>query len=135
MEEFLQKQIELVDDDEKTLMIARINHELAEREALEQQRQGLLKKKQVLIAENKKRKDDLASLDQDLEKFIDVGGHTSGSFSMIYIKNVLTRYLLGGQTDTKDIRKAILGIRILILSHLYSGDTPIATYIFVSPWA
>ena len=53
-------------------MTARINHELAEREALEQQRQGLLKKKQSLIAENKKRKDDLASLDQDLEKFIDV---------------------------------------------------------------
>ena len=53
-------------------MFSRINHELAEREALEQQRQGLLKKKQTLMAENKKRKDDLASLDQDLEKFIDV---------------------------------------------------------------
>lgn len=54
-------------------MIARINHEHAEREALEQERQGLLKKKQSLIADNKKRKDDLASLDKDLEKFIDVG--------------------------------------------------------------
>ena len=64
-----------MDADEKTLMLARINHELAEREALEQQRQGLLKRKQVLIAENKKRKDDLASLDQDLENFIDVGVH------------------------------------------------------------
>ena len=53
-------------------MIARINHEHAEREALEQARQGLLKKKQGLIADNKKRKDDLASLDKDLEKFIDV---------------------------------------------------------------
>ena len=53
-------------------MIARINHEHAEREALEQARQGLLKKKQSLIADNKKRKDDLASLDEDLEKFIDV---------------------------------------------------------------
>jgi hypothetical protein len=53
-------------------MIARINHEHAEREALEQQRQGLLKKKQGLIADNKKRKDDLANLDKDLEKFIDV---------------------------------------------------------------
>ena len=53
-------------------MFARINHELAEREALEEQRQGLLKQKQTLMAENKKRKDDLASLDQDLEKFIDV---------------------------------------------------------------
>lgn len=53
-------------------MFARINHELAEREALEQARQGLLKKKQGLIADNKKRKDDLASLDKDLETFIDV---------------------------------------------------------------
>ena len=53
-------------------MIARINHEHVEREALEQARQGLLKKKQGLIADNKKRKDDLASLDKDLERFIDV---------------------------------------------------------------
>lgn len=54
-------------------MFARINHELAEREALEESRQGLLKKKQGLIADNKKRKEDLASLDKDLENFIDVG--------------------------------------------------------------
>lgn len=53
-------------------MFARINHELSEREALEQARQGLLKKKQSLIADNKKRKEDLASLDKDLETFIDV---------------------------------------------------------------
>lgn len=52
-------------------MIARIEHERAEREALELQRQELLKKKQKLIADNKKRRDDLASLDQDLERFID----------------------------------------------------------------
>ena len=70
--EFLQTQPEHADDDERTLMFARINHELAEREALEQARQGLLKKKQGLIADNKKRKDDLASLDKDLETFIDV---------------------------------------------------------------
>lgn len=53
-------------------MIARIEHEHAERQALEEQRQCLLKKKQGLIAENKKRKEDLANLDKDLEKFIDV---------------------------------------------------------------
>lgn len=53
-------------------MIARINHEKSEREALEQQRQELLKRKQKLIADNKRRKDTLANLDQDLEKFIDV---------------------------------------------------------------
>jgi SUMO ligase MMS21 Smc5/6 complex component len=53
-------------------MISRINHEHAEREKLEQARQELLKRKQALIAENKKRKDDLANLDQDLERFVDV---------------------------------------------------------------
>ncbi len=53
-------------------MIARINHEHAEREALEQARQGLLKKKQGLIAGNKKRKEDLENLDVHLEKFVDV---------------------------------------------------------------
>lgn len=72
VEDFLELNPDLQDADESALMEARINHEHAEREALESQRQGLLRKKQSLIAENKKRKDDLASLDQDLEKFIDV---------------------------------------------------------------
>jgi hypothetical protein len=53
-------------------MVARIAHERAEREALEQQRLELVKRKQKLMAENKKRRDDLASLDKELEKFIDV---------------------------------------------------------------
>ena len=52
--------------------MARINHEHAVRVELEEQRQALLKKKQGLIAENKKRKEDLANLDKDLEKFIEV---------------------------------------------------------------
>ncbi|KFY40100.1 hypothetical protein V495_05623 [Pseudogymnoascus sp. VKM F-4514 (FW-929)] len=56
---------------EEALMAARIEHEHAEREALEQQRQGLLKMKQGLIADNKRRKEDLASLDKQLENFID----------------------------------------------------------------
>ena len=72
VEEFLEKYPEHTEDDSKSLMKARIDHEYSEREAQEQQRQVLLKKKQALIAENKKRKDDLASLDRDLEKFIDV---------------------------------------------------------------
>lgn len=55
-------------------MVARIKHERAEREALELQRLELQKRKQKLIAENKKRRDDLANLDRDLEKFIDVSG-------------------------------------------------------------
>lgn len=72
MEEFLALHPEHADADEIALTVARIEHEHAERETLEQQRQGLLKKKQGLIADNKKRKDDLASLDKQLENFIDV---------------------------------------------------------------
>lgn len=72
VEEFVTLYPEHANDDETALTIARIGHEHAEREALEQQRQGLLKKKQGLIADNKKRKDDLASLDKQLEAFIDV---------------------------------------------------------------
>ncbi|RGP65621.1 tho subunit 5 [Fusarium longipes] len=71
VEEFLEQHPEHQGDDENTLMVARIDHERAEREALEQQRQELLKRKQKLIADNKRRKDDLANLDNDLEKFID----------------------------------------------------------------
>jgi len=72
VEEFLAQHPEHAEADEVALTIARIDHEHAERLALEEQRQGLLKKKQGLIADNKKRKDDLANLDKDLEKFIDV---------------------------------------------------------------
>lgn len=72
VEEFLDAQPEHADDDEKALMFARIDHELKEREELEKARQELLKRKQSLIADNQKRKDDLASLDKDLETFIDV---------------------------------------------------------------
>ncbi|KAI0175662.1 Fms-interacting protein-domain-containing protein [Hypoxylon sp. FL1284] len=71
VEEFLSLKPEHADDDENTLMIARIEHERSEREALEQERMELLRRKQKLIADNKKRKDDLANLDRELEKFID----------------------------------------------------------------
>ncbi|KAJ5287877.1 hypothetical protein N7478_003563 [Penicillium angulare] len=71
VEDFLELFPEHSGSSEHELMIARINHEHAEREKLEQARQELLKRKQALIAENKKRKDDLANLDQDLEKFVD----------------------------------------------------------------
>ena len=72
VDEFLAQHPEHADADENALMVARITHERAEREALEQQRLELQKRKQKLIAENKKRRDDLANLDKDLEKFIDV---------------------------------------------------------------
>jgi THO complex subunit 5 len=73
VEEFLALFPEHAESDDITLTTARIDHEHAERVALEAQRQDLLKKKQGLIADNKKRKDELANLDKDLEKFIDVG--------------------------------------------------------------
>jgi len=72
VEQFLAEHPEHAGADDVALTIARIDHEHAERMALEEQRQGLLKKKQGLIADNKKRKEDLANLDKDLEKFIDV---------------------------------------------------------------
>ncbi|PYI05743.1 hypothetical protein BO78DRAFT_387400 [Aspergillus sclerotiicarbonarius CBS 121057] len=77
LEEFLALHPEHQQSDEHELMIARINHEHAEREKLEQARQELLKRKQALIAENNKRKEDLASLDKDLERFIDISNGTS----------------------------------------------------------
>ena len=72
VEEFLSLHPEHADADENALMVARINHEKAEREKLEQQRQELVKRKSKLIADNKRRRDDLTNLDKDLEKFIDV---------------------------------------------------------------
>ncbi|KZL87952.1 fms interacting, partial [Colletotrichum incanum] len=72
VDEFVALHPEHANDDENAMMIARIGHERAEREALEQQRLELVGRKQKLIADNKKRKDDLANLDKDLEKFIDV---------------------------------------------------------------
>lgn len=72
VDEFLALKPEHAEDDENALMIARIEHERAEREGLEQKRMELLKRKQKLISDNKKRKDDLANLDKELEKFIDV---------------------------------------------------------------
>ncbi|KAI9671518.1 MAG: hypothetical protein M1817_003570 [Caeruleum heppii] len=84
VEEFLRHHPEHADADEDALMVARINHEHAEREALEQTRQGLLKKKQSLIADNKKRKEDLANLDNDLEKFIDAAKPIQKTFEKEY---------------------------------------------------
>jgi THO complex subunit 5 len=72
VEEFLKQHPEHENSDEDTLMAARIDHERAEREALEQQRQELLVRRQKLIADNNKRKEDLANLDTKLELFIDV---------------------------------------------------------------
>ncbi|PQE03995.1 THO complex subunit 5 protein [Rutstroemia sp. NJR-2017a BVV2] len=83
VEEFLAQHPEHAEADENALMIARIDHEHQERLKLEEQRQGLLKKKQGLIADNKKRKDDLANLDKDLEKFIDAAKPIQKTFERV----------------------------------------------------
>ena len=93
LEEFLEVYPEHANSDPNELMIARINHEHAEREKLEQARQELLKRKQALIAENKKRKDDLASLDLDLERFIDVSAFTTLP-TALHAKYVITPFRL-----------------------------------------
>ncbi|KAI0395758.1 Fms-interacting protein-domain-containing protein [Xylariaceae sp. FL0594] len=84
VEEFLALKPEHVNDDENTLMVARIEHERTEREALEQNRMELLKQKQKLIADNKRRKDDLDNLDKELEKFID----SAKPITKLFDKNV-----------------------------------------------
>lgn len=83
MEEFLAKRPEHAGANENTLMVARIEDERAEREGLEQQRQELLRRKQKLIAENKKRREDLANLDNDLEKFIDAAKPIQKTFEKV----------------------------------------------------
>lgn len=105
-EEFIERQPEHAGADEKSLMMARINHEHSEREVLEQERQELLRKKQILIAENKKRKDDLASLDSDLEKFIDVSLAIPSP-----MQSLLTSE--GRQTDSDDLGEGLLKPREL----------------------
>lgn len=88
VEEFLAQHPKHAESDENVLMAARIDHEKAEREALEQQRQELLKRKAKLIAENKKRKDDLANLDKDLERFIDVSAHLRERLSLMIVLTI-----------------------------------------------
>lgn len=113
VEEFLALYPEHKESNEHELMIARINHEHAEREKLEQARQELLKRKQALIAENKKRKDDLASLDQDLERFIDVR-ITLWTYPLSSVANVIcSRPRNLSRNSSKRSIRPIMTIRIL----------------------
>lgn len=79
-EDFISNHPEIIANDPHDLMKQRLYDERAQREALELQRKELLLKKQRLIAENKKRKEDLESLDEQLKKFIEA----SINFSVIY---------------------------------------------------
>ncbi|KAL1304920.1 hypothetical protein AAFC00_003834 [Neodothiora populina] len=86
VEVFLAANPDYQNADEHNLMIARINHEHAERQALEEQRQQLLKKKQSLIAENNKKKDELAALDKEVEKFLNGGAAVQKRFEQHDVK-------------------------------------------------
>lgn len=66
---FLEKHEECRGLDAHELMIARLGDEKKVREQLEGERKELVARKQALIAENKRRKEDLASLDEQLQKF------------------------------------------------------------------
>ncbi|OAA68473.1 THO complex, subunit 5 [Niveomyces insectorum RCEF 264] len=83
VEEFLALHPELADADEAALMTARIAHEKQERETLDRQKNELLKKKLKLMTENKKRKEDLANLDKDLENFIDAAKPIQALFDKV----------------------------------------------------
>ena len=64
----------------RELMHARLNHEKEERLRLEAIRQGLSAKKAALIADNKKRKADLESLEKQLNNFIASADNISAIF-------------------------------------------------------
>lgn len=71
IDEFLTLHSQHAGASEHDQMLARIEHEHSDRVALEETRQGLLKKKQTFIAENNKRKEILASLDKSVEKWVE----------------------------------------------------------------
>lgn len=71
IDDFLALQPQHTDASEHDQMLARIEHEHSDRVALEETRQGLLKKKQTFIAENNKRKEILAGLDKSVERWME----------------------------------------------------------------
>jgi len=83
-EEFLERHPEHTDKDPHDLMKERLFDERTVREELEAQRKQLVAKKQALIAENKRKKDDLASLDEHLKKFIESSKPIQQTFEKEY---------------------------------------------------
>jgi len=54
---------------EHDLMRKRVEHEYTERQQLEEKRLGLVKRKQELLVDNSKKKDELAAMDKELERY------------------------------------------------------------------
>lgn len=78
--EFLLTHPEAADLSRRDLMLARLKHEKEERLRLEEVRRDLMTKKAALIAENKKRKGDLESLEKQLNSFIGSAENISAIF-------------------------------------------------------
>lgn len=66
--------------DASQLMQARLNHEMEERLRLESVKKELLDRKSALILENKKRKNELETLEKQLTRFVSSAGDISKMF-------------------------------------------------------
>lgn len=69
-EEFLALHPEHSDSSEHDLTIARIQDEYAARQALEEQRQQSVKRKEALVKETTAKKEELGKLDAEIEKWL-----------------------------------------------------------------
>jgi THO complex subunit 5 len=70
VDEFLSAHPEHAQDSDHDLTIARIQDEHAARQALEEDRMALAKRKEVLVKETTAKKDELGKLDQEIEKWV-----------------------------------------------------------------
>ena len=70
VDEFLALHPEYQESSEHDLTVARIQDEHVQRQALEEQRQALVKLKEALIKETTAKKDELAKLDVEMEKWV-----------------------------------------------------------------
>ena len=70
LEEFLEGRGDLVGDGEAEVTEARIRDEYARRVELEEKRLGLLRRKEELVSETGGKRDELANLDRELEKWV-----------------------------------------------------------------
>lgn len=69
-EEYIQTRPESADLSDHDLTIARIENEQAARQALEEEREALQKRKDALTKDTNAKKDELAKLDNDIEKWL-----------------------------------------------------------------
>ena len=70
VDEFLALHPEHVDSLEHDLTVGRIQDEHAQRLALEEQKQALVKRKEALLKETTTKKEELAKLDAEMEKWL-----------------------------------------------------------------